>query len=128
MPKDDLMHVGIIDPNVKRKQILENAILIIQLLKGFEKIKDIRKEKDKVKSEFKSKLKEINKLAKEFNFLIPKVKLPEIDVKKELHEKVAETKEKLPLKRIKTEKHARSANLDKLDKDIDFLRKKLESL
>lgn len=122
------MHVGIIDPNVKRKQILENAILIIQLLKGFEKIKDIRKEKDKVKSEFKSKLKEINKLAKEFNFLIPKVKLPEIDVKKELHEKVAETKEKLPLKRIKTEKHARSANLDKLDKDIDFLRKKLESL
>ncbi len=122
------MHVGIIDPNAKRKQILESAILTIQLLKGFERIKDIRKERDKVKSEFKSKLKEINTLAKEFNSLIPKVKLPEADVKKALHEKVAETKEKLPFKRIRTEKYRKSANLDKLDKDIDFLRKKLESL
>lgn len=123
------MHVGVVNPNTKRKQILENTISIVQLLKGYERLRQLRKEKESSKSEFKTKLRELNKLIKEFNLSVPRVKLPEVRGVKELKgeaKKLTVTNITEP-KKIKVEKKT-STNLDKLDRDIDLLRKKLESL
>ncbi|GEM_PF-5777965 len=124
------MHVGIVNPNSKRKQFLENTISIIQLLKGHERLRQLRKGKESTKSELKAKLKGLNKLIKEFNLCIPKVKLPEVKSVKEIKEEAKkEVIGKLNENKIpKVEKKTDSSNLDRLDRDIDLLRKKLESL
>ena len=126
MPEEGLMHVGILNPKTYRKEILENAISTIKLLKGFERINVLRKEKEIAKSELKSKLRELNKLIKEFNTSLPKVKIPELKITKEVSSEKKSEEIKVTDKKIKMEH--KTSNLDKLDQDIDLLRKKLESL
>ena len=127
MPEEGLMHVGILNPKTHRKEILENAILTIKLLKGFERINVLRKEKELAKSELKSKLRELNRLIKEFNASLPKVKIPELKVVKKIPSEKSSEEIKVTNKKVKLEHH-KTSNLDKLDQDIDLLRKKLESL
>lgn len=124
------MHVGIVNPNPKRKQFLENTISIIQLLKGHERLRQLRRDKESAKVELKAKLKGLNKLIKEFNLCIPKVKLLAVKNVKEIKEEAKKefigklNEPKIP----KIVKKTDSSNLDRLERDIDLLRKKLEGL
>lgn len=48
--KATVMHVGIEEPNEKRKEILNSAIHTLEILKRYERYKKLKKERDSAKT------------------------------------------------------------------------------
>lgn len=115
---NETMHVGITQPTFYRKEILNSALDIIQVLKNFEKIKLIRKEKEVCKREFKRVIKELNVLLER-----AKTELPTIRIKEKPVERI-EKKEKV----IEMEKPSVSPEMRKLETDLSKIQEKLARL
>lgn len=108
------LHVGIHEPIHNRKEILKCSLSTIQLLKNFEELKRIRKEKEFYKKEFKKNLKELNTLFKEFD------KLPKVHIKKE--------KKKSTVKKKEEKKVVHPTYIDKLEEDLAEIKARIDSL
>ncbi len=105
------MHIGINEPVKCRKKILSSTIDTIKVLKQYEKYKQIKKEKELYQKQFEKNLGEIKEITKKLAIL-PNVKI-ESPIKKEGK----------PKQIIKEKKKT-----SKLDKDLDALRDKIQSL
>ncbi len=121
-----VMHIGISNPEEKRKQILECAVDALQTLKDYEEYKKTRKEILIYRKNFVKVFKELAKEVKGFKELLPVLHEPK--KKKETHSSSEEPKEiQEKAKRIiKTRKG--KTNLDKLEQEIQDLRNKIASL
>ena len=114
---DRLVHVRLNEPNNSRKEILQSTIDIIQLLKGFEKLKLLGREKLIFMSNLKREFKELDSLISKLDSL-PKIKI-EYDV---------EEKSKKGVKKIEEKTIRKTSEFDKLEEDINKLRSKINSL
>jgi hypothetical protein len=62
---DDSIHVPLMNPIEKRKSILVTTISVVELIRRFETVKELRKLKVEAMSQFQSVLAELTKLSKE---------------------------------------------------------------
>ncbi len=114
------MHVMISKPSESRKEILQSNIDVIRLLKVYEKLKLIRKEKLLYANYIKKGMKELKPLMQHLFESLPEVKLEEKERKIKRLEK--EEKEIIE-KPSKT-----TMELDKLEQDIKRLQEKISKL
>lgn len=120
--KDSLMHVAITDRVNSRRLILEGVVATIRCLKNFERLKVIRKQKKVYKTQLFNNINEINNLFSTVN-------MPKIDYEKKntVEMKQSVTKESIT-KQKKLVETPQNKELDKLERDIQDLQKKISSL
>ncbi|MEM4244718.1 MAG: hypothetical protein QXR60_00740 [Candidatus Nanoarchaeia archaeon] len=122
------MHVGLEQPNERRKEILSSAISTIEILKRYESFKKIKKEKELYKKQLRKTNKEIKTMFKEVNEMMPHMEIVKEERKepKKITPQVKVAVKKKPeiiVKPVKKEKH-----LEKLNRDLEELRSKIERL
>ncbi len=123
---DNVVHVRIENPISKRKELLSSTITIVELLKRYERIKQIQKEKAETRALFKTKIRSLNRLSKLIGLKDMPLQTEEIKkVKSVKGEKVFK-----PVKKVKVKKVVKKelTGNEKLDVQLDELRRKLESL
>lgn len=108
------VHVRLENYIDKRKNILESALLNVNLSQKYEDFKIVRNEKAKQISLFKKIIKEINLLFKDLEY----EELPEVKISKK------ELKEEKIIKDIKE----KSISKTKLEVDLEDIKNKLENL
>ena len=121
------MHVGIEEPNEKRRYMLNSAIDIIELLKKYQRFKKIRKEKGIRRREFSITMKEIRDLFKEIEEMLPVVE--EQQEPKKI--KVSVVKKPEPVKEevvIKKPVVKRDPRMGKLEKDLQALKDRISKI
>jgi hypothetical protein len=131
--KPSVMHVGIEEPNEKRKEILDSAINTIELLKSYERLKKLKREREIAKKEIKTIAKEIKYLFSETEELMPHVELtkeppkrveapprPPV-IREKPKEKAAVSKPRPP--EVKIDPHT-----EKLERDLQELRDKISRI
>lgn len=128
------IHVRFHEPVSKRKRILTLAIEIIELIKKYEHLKILREQKKEALGKFRNMISSVNR---QFKMLkMEELPIGERIVAEYLHEGLDEGKlRKLPAapkptfdkKRIRI-KEPKPTEIEKLDLDIDNLRRKIESL
>ena len=121
---NEIIHVGIREPKLHRKEILSVAIDIIELLKGHEKYKKIEKEKNIYRTHLAKNIKQLSTMLKSFETGIPKAVIKE-EQKKEKTKAITKSKKKTMKKPVKIEK---DENLDKLERDIGNIKSKISEL
>jgi len=125
-----IMHFAIQEPIECRKKILESTIEIVRSLKNYERLKQIKKEKIIYKNHLKKNIKEIKTLLTELNYL-PRVTYekkqpkPAVEQKARIQKKDKKTKVK---KQAKEKVKKAPSKIDKLNKDIAALKKRIHSL
>ncbi|MDD5253927.1 MAG: hypothetical protein PHG05_02370 [Candidatus Nanoarchaeia archaeon] len=131
----DTKYVRIPSPVNSRKTLLGGAIDIIQFLKDYEKLLQIRKEKAVYINQCKRNFIDLKKEFLELN------KLPKIDIAElEKHEQHVDIKQVIDIKKLKKkaesfkdkdilkEPKKNQKTSDKLQSDLDLLKAKLASL
>ncbi len=109
------LHIKFFNPIDNRKQILESALLVTNLLQKYEDFKSIRNEKEKQKALFNKTIKEIKLLFKNLEYK----ELPEYKTQKQKISK--KTKEiKIDLKKPITK--------TQLELELESIKEKLENL
>ncbi len=119
--KEESVHVRLDDPISKRKDILQTAVMTVELLKKYDVVRELRKEKTKEMDKLRVILNDIKKMTKQIKTKdLPKVK--EIETKHKEH--------KVVVKEKAIEKHEEKIIRHKsaIDNQLDALRKKLETL
>ncbi len=111
------MHVLVPNPDESRKEVLEGCIDIVRMLKSFEKIRVIRKEKALYINYLKKEMKEFK------GVLINLDNLPKVKVEQREREE-----KKLKKEERKIESPKRNPELEKLEKDIRELQSKISVL
>jgi len=126
---DESVHIMLGSPLHSRKEILTGAMDIVALLKRYDKVKAIRKEKAKALDDFRGELRAINKLLK-------MVRIDEMPLAMEQLMKVKDEERHLVFAKPKPVKQkVEKAKVVKpvvaknpLDAQMDELRRKLDSL
>jgi len=124
MPKQ-LVHAQLKNPILVRKTLLESAILTTEILKSYQKIKKIRTQKQKFKTQLKKDLQEIKQLVEklEIHELPRPPQIPHSHkspvIKKELKKEV---KEQIKQERLLNHEHS------ELDSELKKLQDKLKNL
>ena len=132
--KSSVMHMGIDEPNTKRKLVLGSALGCVQALQNYEKYLVLKKEKLKLKNKFTKLVRSVNREFKEFYELMPEVHIhePKKEIPKPIEVKKAPKKEvkKKPakIKVPKPPKKKLSPEMSKLEHDMENLKHKLNSL
>ncbi len=114
----DIFFVGIKDPVLFRKEILESSKESIKLLQEYEKLKTIREEKTKNVLKLNGLMKEIEKLVIQLKNVLPKV---------EMRIKNDDAGAEYALPKIKEHKKTVS-EVDKLERELGMIESKLNSL
>lgn len=126
MPKE-IMHVAIEQPVEKRREVLSSAIDTIQMMKNYERLKQMQKEKDVYRKEFKNIIKEVSILVKELKEKLPKVEEKIQQIKKGPEQKAIAPAPKKPKEEKKViEVHRRPD--DKFEAEMKLLREKITKL
>ena len=107
----ELFYIGLQQPSEFRKEVLQCSKDVITALKRYENIKEIRREKAETLIKVKSLFDHLTSLSNRLKQLLPKTKLPE------------EKREREPVPEIE-----RPTTLDKLEKQLEELEKKLQLL
>ncbi|MBS3117844.1 hypothetical protein J4430_03115 [Candidatus Woesearchaeota archaeon] len=113
----EAMHVGIENPKTYRKEVLTSAIDTIQILKRYETLRTLRKEKADQTLTLRKHIKELRDMFGEFH------NLPNVHIETE-HPHQHSSKNKKTVH----PKEPHNPYLDKLQRDISTLRSKLNSL
>jgi hypothetical protein len=133
--KSETIHVKLDSPITKRKAILSTAISIVELLKHFETIKGIRKQKAKEMESLRVITKDINKLYRA-------IKVKDLPLKNkdllEVHDVSGKPIMSVPAKNIQpkviTPRRVRNVpkpepvSRDPLERQLNELRRKLDTL
>jgi len=129
---DELFFVQVKDPNEVRKNILETLKDIVEVLKSFEKFKQIRHEKLENINKLRSLLKDANKMLGNLKSKLPQTNLratvvreaprhPKAHHKKGKKAKIAEDRaEKMPKKE--------ATEVDRLEAELSAIEEKLKGL
>lgn len=120
---NEMLFVGIRDPNDIRKSLLESSKSIIECLQKYEKLRFIREEKEKEVHRFKTIVSEIDSSMNKLKSLLPKTTLEPIseeDEEKALKEQEAQLHmiEEVRVKTIEKEKDREEKFLDEEIKAI----------
>lgn len=118
--EQDVMHIGLNEPNESRKEFLKLAIEVIQNLKEYEEIKKRREIKIELYKEGLKIFDELYPLIEDFEEMLPKVKMP----KKAFVKKSKEMRERKEFLQ-KPEEDIHSLHLEK---QIQLLKEKIASL
>ncbi len=122
--------VRIDDPSDLRRQVLENSKLVIESLKRFERIKDIRAERFNEVVRLKQIFSELQELAARLRSSLPQPKMSPIIKRKFIAKKTvkmpAQTGE--PPKAEPARAIPRSKDLDKLETELSDIESKLSRL
>lgn len=110
-------YVPIEDPSIVRRHLILGGIDAIKILEKYESLKKIRSEKRKMILDLKSKIMDLNESAESFKDSLPKIN------KRELIKETKEVK-----RRLETLQPKRSEGLKHLDKELNDLQEKLNSL
>ena len=123
MMAQSIMHTCIQEPKYTRKEMLTLVINIIQILKKYEKLKLIRKEKDIYSKNFLGVIKELNDLNLQLHESLPKIHEERPEIKKPSGSVISSKNERkiVPEKPITPE-------YGKLEEDIARLREKLSGI
>ncbi len=123
----NVVFVRLEDPDGKRKAVLGSAITIIEVLKGYEKLRRLRREKGLAKRELKMIFKDIKRLLEELEEIMPTLKITEEIPKKQEVQNVA--REKPAKVAIKTEaERNKEYRMTKLEKDLEELKNKISGI
>ncbi len=122
------MHVGLEQPDQRRKEILNSAISTIEILKRYESFKKVKKEKELYKKELRKASREIKTMLKELDDMMPYLEIPREEHKEPRKiirpiKVVVKKKPKPVMKPLKKDQH-----LEKLDRDLQELRSKIAKL
>lgn len=101
--KHEVFYVGVKDPIEIRRSILESSKELVQLMQDFEKFKEMRDTKIKLKEELKKEVNDVQSLMRKFKSKLPKT---EVRVKLFREHTVAneEEEEEVPTKKSKGKK------------------------
>lgn len=114
--KENIFHVGIKDPIELRKNLLESSRDIIKSLQKHERFKAIRERKIEQIIKLKNVMSDIEKLNKRLKAELPKIELR------------AKEKEEIPKKYKKIKPSGNISEVEKLEKELDFIESKLNEL
>ncbi|MBL7051710.1 MAG: hypothetical protein ISS01_01325 [Nanoarchaeota archaeon] len=119
--KEESVHVRLDNPISKRKRILQTAVMTVELLKKYEVVRELRKEKVKEMDKLRVVLSDIKKMTK-------RIKVQDLPKVKGIEEKHKEHKIVMKAKNI--EKHEKIVKVHKsgIESQLDELRRKLETL
>jgi len=126
-----VMHVQVEGPIDLRKQVLNTAINSAEILNHYEVLREIKHRKKQYQQKLREVLKELNELKAKLDSDLPEVK--DFDHKKTkyiapmtpLPKPKKEEKQKLEKKAVKKQ---RSPHKNPLEREIESMRRKLESL
>lgn len=123
MPKE-IMHVNIENPVEQRREVLSSVIDSIQMLKNYERYKQMQQEKDIYRKEFRNIIKELNIIMKELQDKLPVIEEEikhKVAVKKTVPQKQQKVVEEAP-------KHIVVKKVDKFEEEMKLLREKIKKL
>lgn len=123
---NEIMHVGIERPVERRKEILNIAIDIIQVLKEFEISRRIRREKDVYRKEFVKIIGELNNHVQKLKDTMPAMHIPYPHEGGREEVELERIKEVKPV--VKKSFAKRKTHMDELEDDIIRLREKIARL
>lgn len=117
------MHVNIENPVEQRREVLSSVIDSIQMLKNYERYKQMQQEKDIYRKEFRNVIKELNIIMKELQDKLP-------IIEEEIKQKVAVKKvqHKQPKVVEEAPKHIVVKKVDKFEEEMKLLREKIKKL
>jgi hypothetical protein len=131
---DESVHIMINSPLHSRKEILRGAMDIVALLKRYERVKVIRKEKARALDDFRTELRAINKLLKmvridEMPLAMEQLMKVKDEERHLVFAKPKPVKQKVVKKKVvKQQPVAPPVSRDPLDAQMEELKKKLASL
>lgn len=135
--KKKVIHAQISSPVFVRKTILEAAILSIENLKILKNIRQIKKRKDKLKTELRNNCRDMRELAIEFETKMPSPEevgiSPQRETEKEIRKltkeeaKKRKSQEKLFVKTATKEENP-FGSADQFDFDIEKIKEKIKGL
>ncbi|MAG52905.1 MAG: hypothetical protein CMH62_02990 [Nanoarchaeota archaeon] len=135
--KAKVVHAQIGNPVLVRKTLLETSILSIENLKILKNIRQVKKRKDKLKTELRRQCREMRQLIIEFEGILPPLSEVGIHPQKESEKVVKKVAKKEAVKRkdqeklmVKTTEQTKNPfeQRDQLDFDIDKLKQKISGL
>lgn len=124
MPKQSDVHIQIEDPLALRKQILNTAINTAEILKHNEAIKEIHHRKRQYQKRLKDVFSEIEELKNNLERDLPKIREEKEQPPPEYKPQPVTAKREIKAK----VKKQRTPHKAPLDREIDNIRRKLESL
>ncbi len=135
--KKQVIHAQISSPVLVRKTLLEAAILSIEDLKILKNIRQIKKRKDKLKTELRNICRDMRELTIEFENKMPSPEevgiAPQRETEKEIRKTTKEeakkrkSQEKLFVKTAKKEENP-FESIDQFDFDIEKIKEKIKGL
>lgn len=126
--KEERFFVGLREPSLMRRAILEGSRDSLKILKISEDLKDIRTKKIEKIIQLKNNTKEINRLISKLKSDLPKVKI-RIKHKAKLEVPKGEVKKVVTVvKKEKEKKHHKLTKLEKLESELGQIESKLGSL
>ena len=129
---EELFFVQVKDPNQVRKYILETLREIVEILKSFEKFKQIRHEKLEQINRLRTLLKHTNKVMGNLKLKLPQTNLRAIVVKEQKHPKMHHKKGKKDKnaqdKATKAPPKKELTEVDKLEAELSAIEEKLRGL
>ncbi|MCP3683024.1 MAG: hypothetical protein GY861_10065 [bacterium] len=112
--EEEQFYIGLTDPNTVRRSLLESSKSIVQSLQRYEKVRDIRKQKESEIENFKAIVKDLMKTIAELKADMPPIDLTKIpreddahideDEKKLMAEKKAAKAKPKPVKKAPVKK------------------------
>ena len=132
---EESVHVRIERPVGKRKAVLQTAISAVELLKRYDKIKELHKEKEKAQLDFRKKLRSIHYLLRQIRFKELPLDLQELEnvrtvAGKKLVKIPKPLAKKKVAKRVKKKKVAKKKKVgpQTIDEQLASLRAKMNKL
>ena len=126
--EEDVVYVGIDDPVGLRREVLEASKSLVSVLKGQHSLRDVRITKHKLIEELRNKVTGIGELVAEAKQLLPhteKLNLPEEKVTKPAKAATAAAKK---TKAVSAPKARIETHIDKFERELQDIEKKLRSL
>lgn len=124
---EETVHTMLKQPIETRRQVLQGAVHTVELLKRYQVVKNIRKEKLKALDEFKKEVRAIARLLREIRFTDLPLKHEELLKVRDSKNHLVYGEEKVVKKKVK-KKSVKRFHKNPLDDDLDALRRKLASL
>ncbi len=118
-----LVHARISNPIFVRKTLLESAILGAEILKGYERIKNLESKKTNYRNQVKKIIKELRELIGE----LENEKLPKVPHINEARPVIKESFKPKEIREIKTVKFTKTHS-DVLDEEIRRLQERINKL
>ena len=125
---EDILFVGLRDPEDVRRNILESLKEIVESLQRFEKFKETRKDKIDHVNKLGKTIKEIGKLVLDLKNALPEAKIRAVRVSEQEPKEKKKTITRQKAKQAEEAKTKPLTELQKLESELSEIESKLSSL